>query len=185
MTNMSELPTGKPKMGTDDAWKVFGLVNDWIRHADTKVGVTLATSGAVGVMLYNLVKALPRDVSVCAYIAPVVCAVLLVLTVIFCTFALNPRIHSADSVANPATLTTPNHLYFGAISAQWKREQYIAEFVDLMTDPDALVQEVASQVHVNAQIASDKMRATVRAVWTLSLAVAALAVTAIVVLFHG
>lgn len=182
---MNEKQTDETKLETDDAWKVFGLVNDWIRHADTKVGVTLATSGAVGVMLYNLVKALPRDVSGCAYIAPALCAALLVLTVMFCTFALNPRIRPADSVADPATLATPNHLYFGAISARWKREQYIAEFAELMTDPDALVQEVASQVHVNAQIASEKMTATARAIWTLSIAVAALAVTAVVVLFHG
>lgn len=182
---MTEPATDKPQTGTDDAWKVFSLVNDWIRHSDTKVGVTLATSGAVGVMLYNLVRELPQGVSGCAYIAPVACAIPLVLTVMFCTFALNPRIRAADSVADPATLKAPNHLYFGAISAQWKRERYIDDFVDLMADPDALVKEVASQVHVNAQIASEKMEATKRAIWTLSIAVAGLAATAIVVLVHG
>ncbi|MDI9909369.1 Pycsar system effector family protein [Rhodococcus sp. IEGM 1406] len=183
---MSNPGSGKEDAGrtaTDDAWKVFSLVNDWIRHADNKVGVTLAASAAVGVMLYNLVRALPRGVSGCTYIAPAVCGVLLVLTVVFCTFALNPRIKAADSVDDPRTLTTPNHLYFGTI-VTWSREKYVAEFVELTADPEALAREIAGQVHVNAKIATEKMTATKRAVYALSSAVAALAVTAVVVIFH-
>jgi len=40
----------------DQAWKALGLVNDWIKHADAKVGATLAASGAIAILLYNLLK---------------------------------------------------------------------------------------------------------------------------------
>lgn len=40
----------------DQAWKALGLVNDWIKHADAKVGATLAASGVIAVLLYNLLK---------------------------------------------------------------------------------------------------------------------------------
>ncbi|KQU38026.1 hypothetical protein ASG64_19250 [Rhodococcus sp. Leaf247] len=136
-------------------------------------------------MLYNLVNALSKHGSGCAYIAPLGCALLLLLTVFFCASALNPRINPADSVADPETLKVPSHLYFGVISTHWKREQYVREFNELMVNPDALVREIASQVHVNAQIASDKMAATKRAIWMLTSAVGALAVTALVVLIQG
>lgn len=169
----------------DDAWKVFGAVNDWIRHADNKVGVTLAASGAVGVMLYNLVRALPPDVSGCAYLAPVLCGLALALAVVLCATALNPRIDPSDSVENPSTLATPSHLYFGDISTRWKREPYVRELADLVADPSRLIRELASQTHVNAHIAAQKMAATKRAVFALSVAVVALSVTAVVVVLHS
>jgi len=183
MNNPSTNDGDSDHPGSDDAWKEFNLVNDWIRHADNKVGVTLAASGAVGVMLYNLVRALPKDVSGCAYIAPVACGVLLIFTVVFCTFALNPRVKATDSVDDPSTLTKRDHLYFGSV-ATWSREKYVEEFVNLVSNSDALLREISVQIHVNAKIATDKMAATKRAVYALSGGVAALAVTAVVVIVH-
>ena len=40
----------------DHAWKALGLVIDWIKHAETKAGATLAAAGVSGGVLYNLVK---------------------------------------------------------------------------------------------------------------------------------
>lgn len=157
-------------------------MNEWIRHADNKVGLTLAASGAVGVMLYNLVRALPECVSWWVYITPGVCAALLVLTVYFCTFALNPRTKAGDSVDDKATLSEPNLIFFGAIDSSWTREKYIHEIAGLTADRPKIIREVAAQIHVNAYIASKKFASTKRAVWALSLAVAALACTAFLVL---
>ena len=41
-----------------EAWKAASLVNDWVRHAETKSAGVLAASGVVGGVLYNLVKGL-------------------------------------------------------------------------------------------------------------------------------
>lgn len=40
----------------DQAWKALTLVNDWVKHAETKSATTLAASGVTGGVLYNLVK---------------------------------------------------------------------------------------------------------------------------------
>ena len=40
----------------DHAWKLLGLVNEWIRHSDAKAGVTLAFTGVLGAMAFNLAK---------------------------------------------------------------------------------------------------------------------------------
>ena len=40
----------------DHAWKALSLVNDWIKHAETKAGATLAAAGVVGGVLFNLMQ---------------------------------------------------------------------------------------------------------------------------------
>lgn len=40
----------------DHAWKALTLVNDWVKHAETKAATTLAGAGVAGGVLYNLVK---------------------------------------------------------------------------------------------------------------------------------
>lgn len=40
----------------DQAWKALSLVNDWVKHAETKSATILAASGISGGVLYNLVK---------------------------------------------------------------------------------------------------------------------------------
>jgi len=34
------------KSSAEDAWRVFVVINDWIKHADAKIAGTLAAAGA-------------------------------------------------------------------------------------------------------------------------------------------
>lgn len=43
-----------PLPDPDQAWKALSLVNDWVRHAETKVAATLAAAGVSAGVLYNL-----------------------------------------------------------------------------------------------------------------------------------
>jgi hypothetical protein len=49
-------PEGASICEPDQAWKALSLVNDWIKHAETKSATILAGSGVTGGVLYNLVK---------------------------------------------------------------------------------------------------------------------------------
>ena len=40
----------------DQAWKALGLVNEWVRHAETKVAATLAATGVTAGALLNGVR---------------------------------------------------------------------------------------------------------------------------------
>ena len=79
----------------DQAWKALGLVNDWIKHADAKVGATLGFSGVVAVLLYNLVKT-EDDPGWILSVVTVLCAVALVAGGGSAALALMPRLSIAS-----------------------------------------------------------------------------------------
>ena len=81
----------------DQAWKALGLVNDWIKHADAKVGATLGFSGVVAVLLYNLVKT-EDDPGWILSVVTVLCAVALVAGGGSAALALMPRLSIAALV---------------------------------------------------------------------------------------
>ena len=75
----------------DQAWKALSLVNDWIKHADAKVGATLAVSGVVAIMLYNLVKS-QHEPGFWLSIFTVLCAVAVAAAGGSAALALMPRV---------------------------------------------------------------------------------------------
>ncbi len=40
----------------DQAWRALSLVNDWVKHAEVKLGVVLTATGVSGGILFNLAK---------------------------------------------------------------------------------------------------------------------------------
>ncbi|KAA1397633.1 Pycsar system effector family protein [Aeromicrobium ginsengisoli] len=190
-----EVPIGAEP---DQAWKALSLVNDWIKHADAKVGASLAVSGVIAVMLYNLVK--DQHQPGCALnLFTVLCAAAVVLAGGSAALALMPRLtiaskweqravrraaKAADVVAPEEPQEDPiNLLFFSNIAKEYDGDgpSYVEVLRSLTSDPERLTRQIAHQVHANATVAHRKFTWADRAIRSLVVALALLGVVAIIV----
>ena len=160
----------------DHAWKALSLVNEWIRHSDTKAGVTLAFTGVLATMTFNLVKDFASRSTLFDVFVAVACT-LLVLTGALCGWTLTPRVNDKD-----ADHEVINRLFFVSISRNFngKRQQYIDVLHTLTANPTELTRDLADQVHANARIASVKATS---AKWAIRSALATGAAVAAIAIF--
>jgi len=144
----------------DQAWKLLSLVNDWVRFAETKAAATLAFSGAMGTVLFNLVSHL-TSTGWMLNVSVVITSALLFLAVGLAAWTIAPRVKDDDAV--PGSI---NHLFFASIAGHYKgkRIAYRDKVRKLTIDPEALVIELADQVHANAKIAASKTRRVTAAI---------------------
>lgn len=159
----------------DHAWKVLALVNEWIRHSDAKAGVTLAFTGVLGTMTFNLARDFESRSPVFDALVVVACA-LLVLTGGLCGWTLTPRVNDKD-----ADRDAINRLFFASISRNFKgkREEYADVLHTLTADPVQLTADLADQIHANARIATTKAKFAkwaMRSAFAAGATVAALAI---------
>lgn len=156
-------------------------MNEWIRHSDAKAGVTLAFTGALATMTYNLAKDFEhRNVFFDALVA-VVC-LLLVVTGCLCGRTLAPRVK--DREIDHAGI---NLLFFMSIEGSFRqqRQHYGQELLALISDPTKLTKQLADQVYANAKIATVKFKTVVWAIRSALSAGVAVAALAIVVGIAG
>lgn len=163
----------------DHAWKLLSLINEWIRHADAKATVTLAFTGAIGTLLFNMVKGLATttvwtDVTVVATCLFLVCAGVL------CGLTLVPRTKAAKG--DPAE-DEINRLFFAHIATHYSgdRLQYRDVLGTLTADPVSLTHDLADQVHANARIATVKNKYAQKAISAVLAAGLSLALVAVTV----
>lgn len=142
----------QPTPNPDHAWKQLSVVNEWIRHSDAKAGATLAVTGVLATMAFNLSGQLAAR-SLLSDLLQSSIVLLLVATGVLCAWTLTPRIR--DRAADPEV---PNRLYFGSIAASFTRDSYRLALTDLVADDESLVKNLADQIHVNAIIAATKAR---------------------------
>lgn len=162
----------------EHAWKLLALTNEWIRHSDAKAGVTLAFTGVLGTMIFNLVKGFEARSILFDVVVVVACA-LLALTAALCGWTLTPRVDDKD--VDPATI---NRVFFASISRHYKgdRPGYGAVLSTLTADPHELVKDLADQIHANAKIATLKAK---YAKWAIRSALAAGASVAAIAVVIG
>ncbi|MGY5884669.1 Pycsar system effector family protein [Modestobacter lacusdianchii] len=159
---------------TGEAWKALGLVNDWVRHAETKAAATLAALGVTGGALYNLVKS-QNDVSGFLAVMSTVCGAAVIVGGVFALLALRPRLRSQED----ATST----LYFDHIARRHTSTDpapYQQELATLVASPSSLVAEIAQQVWSNARVAKDKYKWSAWALIALAVALISVALVAAV-----
>lgn len=165
----------QPKPDPDHAWKVLSLINEWIRHSDAKAGVTLALTGVLATLTFNLTKDIDTW-SCLVVIATAVACLLLVVTVGLCAWTLTPRTANKTAGAGADSL-----LYFADISKNYARDRrdYRSDLTALVADPARLAEQLADQVHANALIATVKTKS---AAWAIRTAVASGTVVAVLAL---
>jgi hypothetical protein len=188
----------EPDPDPDQAWKALGLVNDWIRHADSKTGAMLAAAGVSGGVFYNLVKDQHHPGRWLTYVA-IACAAAIFLTAAFALLALMPRLSVKAwwkrilGQADPAP--TPNGsdnapedpmslLFFRDIARSYKSadEPNYADVLATLTGDNArLTRQIGRQVHQNAHVAHRKFRWSTWAIRALGCDLVLLAWTAFLV----
>lgn len=161
-----------PTLDAAEAWKAVGLVNDWVKHAENKAAATLATTGVMGGVLYNLVKSRTSYDCLMRLAAPL-CGLLIVLSAGCAIVALWPRLSKSD----PPT----SSLYFDHIARKHPHSstEYVKELRALVLCPDELLTQLGQQVWANARVARRKYQAVGWGLVSLFFAGAALALVAL------
>ncbi|MFD9978182.1 Pycsar system effector family protein [Streptomyces sp. NPDC059017] len=170
MTNTPAAPEAEPPPNPDHAWKALGLVIDWIKHAETKAGATLAATGVTGGVLYNLIKDTSTP-STWLIVSTALCALAVLAAGLCAGLVLWPRLRMKE---DPTSLLYFHHIARGHAIG----DTYATSLVALTKDMEALVTEIASQSWANARVAHDKYMWGGRAIRLLLFALIALAVTA-------
>jgi hypothetical protein len=164
----------------DQAWKMLSLVNDWIKHAETKAAGTIAASGISAGVLYNLLKDL-TDPGKWIEVPAAICGVLVSIAGLAAAWALRPRLWSREEPTS--------NLYFDHIARRHGRREGGAaygETVRALSAADAkLVGEIAGQIWANARVARAKYRWANIGLSAVLLALVALAATALAVARTG
>ena len=130
----------------------MSLVNDWVKHAETKAAATLAAAGVMGGVLYNLVRGQATFDCLLRFAAPL-CGLLVVAAAISAVVALWPRLAQHE---HPTSL-----LYFDHIARRHPHSPiaYIEELRSLLLSPEELVNQLGQQVWANARVARRKFQA--------------------------
>ncbi|MFK0042359.1 Pycsar system effector family protein [Paenarthrobacter sp. NPDC090517] len=143
----------------------MAVTNEWVRHADTKTGVTLAFVGATVTALFTIVK--DEDQWTCLLRTVVgLSALALVCAVGFAYAALFPRTKGRLPNGEETDEDAVNLLFFGDIAGHYSKDRpsYLQVLSLLTSDPTRLTRQVAAQIHENAHIASAKFRYVNRAI---------------------
>lgn len=163
----------------DQAWKALSLVNDWVKHAEAKLGVVLAAAGVSGGMLFNLVQGHHKG-SVAFRIAASVCGTAVFLAGLSAMTGLYPIVRlrdrrPADEEANP--------LFFHDIARAYKGDapSYGQVLHTLTASRKDLVRHLGQQVYANATVATRKYRWANHAIRALLVDLLALAAASIII----
>jgi hypothetical protein len=149
----------------------LSITNEWVRHADSKTGVTLAFVAVTATALFNLVDGhhswtRPLMIATAAGVLAIVCAI------VFAALALLPRVKqpiAETAIAEAKEFgvdPSVNLLFFADVRRKYRDDKptYREVLGTLTADPAALTGQIADQVHANAHIATVKYRHTNRAI---------------------
>lgn len=166
-----------------------------MRHADTKIGVSLAFVAATGTMLYNLVKSL-QDWGWLLGGAAIICALALFVAAVAGFMALFPRtkphkpmqvstgvetVDAGKEETASADENAVNLLFYGDIARNYRNDRptFVDVFRTLASDKGCLTDQIAHQIHANAHIATTKFWWTNWVIRAEAVAIGALAVVAL------
>lgn len=162
----------------DQAWKALSLVNDWVKHAETKLGAILAATGVTGGVLFNLVKDRAHGSAV-FNLASAACGVAIFIAGLCAMAGLYPRLR----LRRTSTTDAANPLFFHDVANAYRGDapSYGAVLHTLTTNREDLVRHLGQQIHANATVAQRKFRWADRAIRALLVAVLALGAVAAII----
>lgn len=169
-----------PVTQAEQAWNVLHLVNDWIKHADAKAGVTLAFVGALSAVLFSLVNDFENRNIIFDVLVLLSC-IALVAGGVSSGMTLTPRIKGAGATDSETENSSKSLIYFGSIAKNYtgRQNRYIDKLAALVADEETLIRNLAHQIHVNSGIANTKSIWAKRAIHCTLLSSGLIALTAL------
>lgn len=194
----------------DHAWKALSLVNDWVKHAETKSVAILAAAGVAGGVAYNLLKDQTKPGIFLDIFAVAACFAIL-LAGLFAMASLAPQIGTAkgrsfstwlrgsrtlrsaidaapkaEQAQAEAEQNPTNLLFYGDIKRHFEHDAptYAQVLATLTSDDREITVHIARQVHANSLVASRKFSWANRAIRMLRVGVVCLVVVALLVAAH-
>lgn len=145
-------PHGEPDETMDsDAWTVLSNVNEWVKHAETKLGVVLAFLGVLAAGLITLAIEVGRPSLVMAILEGIAGGLLL-LGMGCASMGLLPQfVHESEE-------TKMNPLYYGDVRRHFAAEpaKYAAHLRSALSGPQVMTDHVAHQIVANSKVAVRK-----------------------------
>ncbi|MBM7780534.1 Pycsar system effector family protein [Arthrobacter tumbae] len=139
------------RAAAQESWNLLTLVNEWVKHAEAKLGVIFAFLGVLAAGLIVLVLEAERPSFLLLSLEGV--AGLFLLLAAFCASAgLLPQ-YSHQPCAGQL-----NPLYYSDIAHHYtgKEDDYLLHLSATVNDPQLLVKHLAQQVLANAKVAQRK-----------------------------
>lgn len=171
-------PTATPD--TEQAWRILFLVNDWIKHAETKLSVALGAAGVTAGVLYNFVLD-NRDADLIFMVIAAVCGTSIIFSLTSAMIGLSPvlKLPRANS-------TEANPLFFGEIASLYTSDfsGYAAALATLSETPGDEMRQLGRQIFVNSAVARRKYRWADRAIHGLMIDVFALSGLTVISVLH-
>lgn len=170
--------TPQAAAGLEQAWKILQLVDEWIRHAETKLAATLVAAGVSGGALFNLVRA-QDETSLYFDIVAVLCCTAVILSGVAAMVGLYPVLKSSALAEDDEV----NLVFFGDIDRAHRIDAsgYRRELHALTAHPDELARHLNRQIHANSVVAGKKFRWATFAIRSLLVELLALGGLAMVI----
>lgn len=152
---------------TDDLWKTFSAVNEWVRFSDSKAGAILVANGILagfGVpAVVSVYQELPDDYLLLAIVLAGIASVL--VSSGFCLKCLNPSLRAVQQ---------SSLIYFSHIAQQFADANSYAERLrERMGEVNWLEDELTNQIWSNSTVANGKFTDVAWATGALAAAIAA------------
>lgn len=190
----------------EHAWKALSLVNDWVKHAETKSVATLAAAGVAGGVAYNLLKDQSNPGIILDLVAVVGC-LMIFLAGLFAMAALAPQLKpplrgelraklrgmrarrsvppsegGTEPTQSEAERSPTNLLFYGDVKRQYEHDApTYAQVLAAITGNDReITNHIALQVHANSLVANRKYVWANRAIRALRVALICLALIALI-----
>lgn len=169
----------------DEAWRVLGLVNDWLKHAEAKAGLALATAGVLGGLLYNLVTGLSNPPWWIT--APMVFSVVFIFIGGVCgALAVVPQLRRKEPPTSKIYYDHISRAYPRACkNHQSKLPDFQKAFAKVTDGKEAIFDELSAQVWVNAHVTSGKYKWSTWAIVFVIASAIGVALTAIGVVWES
>ncbi len=171
-------PTATPD--TEQAWRILFLVNDWIKHAETKLSVALGAAGVTAGVLYNFVLD-NRDADLIFMVIAAVCGT----SIIFFADLSHDRALTCPE-ASESKLHRGEPSFFGEIASLYTSDfsGYAAALATLSETPGDEMRQLGRQIFVNSAVARRKYRWADRAIHGLMIDVFALSGLTVISVLH-
>lgn len=167
---------------TDEAWKVLELVNGWVKHAEAKGGLALATSGVLAGLFVSLISDLAAP-SWLLTLMLILAGVSVLSAGVLGAVAVVPRTWKRSPPTGAIYYDHIARAYPNGSAMQVKGvEDFKERFAEVTGDKSALFEDLATQVWANSHVAAAKYKWSNLAVVFVILAAVFLAISAAVLL---